>query len=83
VVKAGKLKPQTPRDRQAEWTKGEANPSFIVTSHNKAQMSAQVLYEDFYCARHRRCGADTHATGKLTCQDSPQRITTPHAVRRG
>jgi Transposase DDE domain group 1 len=36
---------------KAEWTKGEANPRFIVTSLNKAQVSAQVLYEDIYCAR--------------------------------
>ena len=36
---------------KAEWTKGEANPRFIVTSLHKAQVSAQVLYEDIYCAR--------------------------------
>ena len=36
---------------KAEWTKGEANPRFIVTSLNRAQVPAQALYEDVYCAR--------------------------------
>jgi len=36
---------------KAEWTKGEANPRFIVTSLACAQASAQTLYEDIYCQR--------------------------------
>jgi Transposase DDE domain group 1 len=36
---------------KAEWTKGEANPRFIVTSLNTEQIDAQTLYEDVYCAR--------------------------------
>jgi hypothetical protein len=36
---------------KAEWTKGEANPRFIVTSLAPWQVSGQVLYEDVYCAR--------------------------------
>src|SRR4029450_10739461 len=36
---------------KAEWTKGEANPRFIVTSLTRAQASAQSLYEDIYCQR--------------------------------
>jgi hypothetical protein len=36
---------------KAEWTKGEANPRFMVTSLRQAQVSAQVLYEEIYCAR--------------------------------
>jgi Transposase DDE domain group 1 len=36
---------------KAEWTKGEANPRFIVTSLNKAETSARFLYEKVYCAR--------------------------------
>ena len=36
---------------KAEWTKGEANPRFIVTSLNGAEASAQGLYEDIYCQR--------------------------------
>jgi hypothetical protein len=36
---------------KAEWTKGEANPRFIVTSLDATQGSAAFLYEDIYCAR--------------------------------
>jgi Transposase DDE domain group 1 len=36
---------------KAEWTKGEANPRFIVTSLHKEEVAAQSLYEDVYCAR--------------------------------
>jgi len=36
---------------KAEWTKGEANPRFIVTSLDATQGSAAFLYEDVYCAR--------------------------------
>ena len=36
---------------KAEWTSGEANPRFIVTSLGKAAASARFLYEEVYCAR--------------------------------
>ncbi len=36
---------------KAEWTGGEANPRFIVTSLTKAEASARFLYERIYCAR--------------------------------
>jgi len=36
---------------KAEWTKGEANPRFIVTSLKKAQTNGRLLYEKVYCAR--------------------------------
>jgi Transposase DDE domain group 1 len=36
---------------KAEWTKGEANPRFIVTSLHRSKSSAQALYEDIYCQR--------------------------------
>ena len=36
---------------KAEWTNGEANPRFIVTSLSKAETSARFLYEEVYCAR--------------------------------
>ena len=36
---------------KAEWTRGEANPRFIVTSLDASQGSAAFLYEDVYCAR--------------------------------
>ena len=36
---------------KAEWTKGEANPRFIVTSLTAADGDGRRLYEDIYCAR--------------------------------
>jgi hypothetical protein len=36
---------------KAEWTQGEANPRFVVTSLKRAEAGARQLYEDTYCAR--------------------------------
>jgi len=36
---------------KAEWTRDEANPRFIVTSLNRAQIKGRPLYEKVYCAR--------------------------------
>jgi Transposase DDE domain group 1 len=36
---------------KAEWTRGEANPRFIVTSLDGSQIAGQALYEDIYCTR--------------------------------
>ena len=36
---------------KAEWTQGEANPRFVVTSLTRAETGARELYEDIYCAR--------------------------------
>jgi hypothetical protein len=36
---------------KAEWTQGESNPRFIVTSLKRAEAAARQLYEDVYCAR--------------------------------
>jgi hypothetical protein len=36
---------------KAEWTEGEANPRFIVTSLGKAETNGRFLYEKVYCAR--------------------------------
>ena len=36
---------------KAEWTHGEANPRFIVTSLRPHEAPARSLYEDIYCAR--------------------------------
>ena len=36
---------------KAEWTGGEANPRFVVTSLTRAQCKARYLYEKIYCAR--------------------------------
>ena len=36
---------------KAEWTRGEANPRFIVTSLTAVDGDGRHLYEDIYCAR--------------------------------
>jgi hypothetical protein len=36
---------------KAEWTKGEANPRFVVTSLRRDACKAKYLYEKIYCAR--------------------------------
>ena len=36
---------------KAEWTEGEANPRFVVTSLKKAETNGRFLYEKVYCAR--------------------------------
>jgi Transposase DDE domain group 1 len=36
---------------KAEFTKGEANPRFVVTSLRRAECKAKDLYEKLYCAR--------------------------------
>jgi len=36
---------------KAEWTRGTANPRFVVTSLSAAETAAQALYEEIYCAR--------------------------------
>jgi hypothetical protein len=36
---------------KAEWTQGEANPRFIVTSLQAKETAAQSFYETVYCAR--------------------------------
>jgi hypothetical protein len=36
---------------KAEWTRGEANPRFLVTSLKPDAWGARALYQDLYCAR--------------------------------
>jgi hypothetical protein len=36
---------------KAEWTSGEANPRFVVTTLKAIEQPARELYEDLYCAR--------------------------------
>jgi Transposase DDE domain group 1 len=36
---------------KAEWTRGEANPRFVVTSLGSHECKAKYLYEKVYCAR--------------------------------
>ena len=52
---------------KAEWTRGEANPRFIVTSLGRQEIKARTLYEKIYCARGdmenriKECQADLFA----------------------
>jgi DDE family transposase len=52
---------------KAEWTGGEANPRFVVTSLTKSEAATRALYEDVYCARGemenriKECQADLFA----------------------
>jgi len=60
---------------KAEWTQGEANPRFVVTSLTRAECKARYLYEKVYCARGdmenriKECQLDLYAdrtsTGKM------------------
>jgi Transposase DDE domain group 1 len=36
---------------KAEWTGGESNPRFVVTSLPRKEAEARHLYEKIYCAR--------------------------------
>jgi len=36
---------------KAEWTRGEPNPRFVVTSLKRGEIDARLLYERLYCAR--------------------------------
>jgi hypothetical protein len=50
---------------KAEWTGGEANPRFIVTSLKAGAWSARPLYEEFYCARGEMENRIKEAQGDL------------------
>lgn len=56
---------------KAEWTKGEANPRFIVTSLDSAQASARFLYEDVYCQRGDMENRIKEAQGDLFADRTP------------
>jgi hypothetical protein len=52
---------------KAEWTQGEANPRFVMTSLKRSDVGAQYLYEAIYCAcgemenRIKECQLDLFA----------------------
>jgi hypothetical protein len=50
---------------KAEWTKGEANPRFVVTSLSTAEADARTLYEQTYCARGEMENRIKEAQGDL------------------
>jgi hypothetical protein len=69
---------------KAEWTQGEANPRFVVTSLTKTEGcgDGQALYEETYCARGemenriKECQADLFAdrTSTATLQANQLRL---------
>ena len=56
---------------KAEWTNGEANLRFIVTSLSKAETSTRFLYEKVYCARGEMRTGSRNA--KATCSPTEPR----------
>jgi hypothetical protein len=50
---------------KTEWTGGEANPRFIVTSLKASAFAARWLYEEFYCARGEMENRIKEAQGDL------------------
>ena len=50
---------------KAEWTKGEANPRFLVTSLKPDAWAARPLYEDLYCQRGEMENRIKEAQGDL------------------
>src|SRR5436189_2659041 len=67
---------------KAEWTKGEANPRFVVTSLRRDECKAKYLYEKVYCARGemenriKECQLDLYAdrTSAATMQANQLRL---------
>jgi hypothetical protein len=50
---------------KAEWTQGEANPRFVVTSLKAREITARHLYEKVYCARGEMENRIKEAQGDL------------------
>jgi DDE family transposase len=67
---------------KAEWTQGEANPRFVVTSLRRSECKARYLYEKVYCARGemenriKECQLDLYAdrTSTKTMQANQLRL---------
>ena len=67
---------------KAEWTQGEANPRFVVTSLRRDECTAKYLYEKVYCARGemenriKECQLDLYAdrTSAATMQANQLRL---------
>src|SRR5256885_6804360 len=67
---------------KAEWTNGEANPRFVVTSLTRAECKARYLYEKVYCARGdmenriKECQLDLYAdrTSTATMRANQMRL---------
>jgi hypothetical protein len=64
---------------KAEWTRGEANPRFVVTSLSRAESDARRLYEDIYCARGEMENRIKECQGRAICSPTapPRRRCAP------
>ncbi|NQW50551.1 MAG: transposase, partial [Rhodospirillales bacterium] len=69
---------------KAEWTQGEANPRFVVTSLGRAEVEGRHLYEKVHCARGdmenriKECQIDMFAA----CPERSRRDRTSTATMR-
>ncbi len=81
---------------KAEWTKGEANPRFVVASLKHSEAAARALYEDIYCARGdmenriKECQLDLYADRTLAatmrrnqCGCGSPLVWLKHSIVRG
>ena len=74
---------------KAEWTQGEANPRFVVTSLGRHECKAKYLYEKVYCARGdmenriKECQLDLYAdrTSTATMRANQLRLWFDNSVR--
>jgi hypothetical protein len=66
---------------KAEWTKGEANPRFIVTS--LATGDGRELYEDIYCARGEMENRIKECQIDLFADRTSTRTMAANQLRRG
>ena len=62
---------------KAEWTKGEANPRFIVTNVHEAFGAARFLYESVYCQRGEMENRLKECQGDLFADRTPRRRCAP------
>ena len=67
---------------KAEWTGGEANPRFVVTSLAREEHEARHLYEKLYCARGKLKGAGgvVHRSWTLRPAAAARRVQHPAPV---
>ena len=66
---------------KAEWTQGEANPRFIVSSLSRAETNGRFLYEKVYCARGDMENRIKECQGDLFA-DRTSTATAPRRAKR-
>lgn len=68
---------------KSEWTQGEANPRFVVTSLKRSEAGARQLYEDIHCARGDKIAASAFGATVLvaSCRSTNTRRKSIGPVR--